>query len=93
MAESVPGGAGAQCRGGRDCRPAGGHPHYGAVMSEPSVFESLVVVELASVLAGPAVGMFFAELGSRVIKVENSATRGDVTRSWRGPVEDRGGSE
>ena len=32
--------------------------------------------------------MFFAEMGSRVIKVENPATGGDVTRSWRGPVED-----
>ncbi|MCK5489674.1 MAG: CoA transferase [Gemmatimonadetes bacterium] len=59
-------------------------------MSEQSVFEGLLVVELASVLAGPAVGMFFAELGSRVIKVENPETAGDVTRSWRGPTEDPG---
>ncbi|NNJ47367.1 MAG: CoA transferase [Acidimicrobiia bacterium] len=57
-------------------------------MSDSSVFERLLVVELASVLAGPAVGMFFAELGSRVIKVENPATGGDVTRSWRSPAED-----
>lgn len=41
------------------------------------------VVELASVLAGPSVGQFFAELGARVIKVENAAGGGDVTRSWR----------
>lgn len=57
-------------------------------MDETSVFESLLVVELASVLAGPAVGMFFAELGARVIKVENPGTGGDVTRSWRGASED-----
>jgi len=40
-------------------------------------------VELASVLAGPAAGTFFAELGAEVIKVENKLTRGDVTRGWR----------
>jgi crotonobetainyl-CoA:carnitine CoA-transferase CaiB-like acyl-CoA transferase len=57
-------------------------------MSDSSFFERLLVVELASVLAGPAVGMFFAELGARVIKVENPATAGDVTRSWRSPAED-----
>lgn len=42
----------------------------------------LTVLELAGVLAGPGVGMFLAELGARVIKVENPATGGDVTRSW-----------
>jgi crotonobetainyl-CoA:carnitine CoA-transferase CaiB-like acyl-CoA transferase len=42
----------------------------------------LIVLELAGVLAGPGVGMFLAELGARVIKVENPATGGDVTRSW-----------
>jgi len=46
-------------------------------------FKSLRVLELASVLAGPAVGVFFAELGADVIKVENLLTGGDVTRSWR----------
>lgn len=58
-------------------------------MKDLSVFEGYLVVELASVLAGPAVGMFFAEMGSRVIKVENPATGGDVTRSWRGAAESR----
>lgn len=43
----------------------------------------LKVIELASVLAGPAVGMFFAELGASVVKVENSTSGGDVTRTWR----------
>lgn len=51
-------------------------------------FEGLKVVELASVLAGPAVGMFFAELGAQVLKIENKATQGDVTRSWKLPKED-----
>ena len=48
-----------------------------------SVFKGLKVVELASVLAGPAVGMFFAELGANVIKIENKKTNGDVTRNWK----------
>jgi crotonobetainyl-CoA:carnitine CoA-transferase CaiB-like acyl-CoA transferase len=47
----------------------------------------LKVIELASVLAGPAVGQFFAELGADVIKVENANGGGDVTRSWRSPGE------
>lgn len=47
------------------------------------MFKDKVVVELASVLAGPDVGMFFAEMGARVIKVENKNTNGDVTRQWR----------
>jgi crotonobetainyl-CoA:carnitine CoA-transferase CaiB-like acyl-CoA transferase len=53
------------------------------------MFRDLTVVELASVLAGPAVGTFFAELGARVIKVENATTGGDMTRKWRLPGEDR----
>lgn len=53
------------------------------------VFEGLKVVELASVLAGPAVGMFFAELGAEVIKVENKLTGGDVTRTWKTTGEER----
>ena len=46
----------------------------------------LLVVELASVLAGPSVGMFFAEHGARVVKVE--APTGDVTRRWPLATED-----
>lgn len=49
--------------------------------------KNLKVVELAGVLAGPAVGMFFAELGAHVIKIENSKTGGDVTRKWKLPSE------
>ena len=47
------------------------------------MFKGLKVLELASVLAGPSVGQFFAELGAEVIKIENPKTNGDVTRSWR----------
>jgi len=57
-------------------------------MNNSSTFKDLLVVELASVLAGPAVGMFFAELGARVIKIENKKTNGDVTRTWKLPSED-----
>ncbi|MBL7877640.1 MAG: CoA transferase, partial [Cyclobacteriaceae bacterium] len=47
------------------------------------MFQNLKVLELASVLAGPSVGQFFAELGASVIKVENLIAGGDVTRSWK----------
>jgi crotonobetainyl-CoA:carnitine CoA-transferase CaiB-like acyl-CoA transferase len=52
-------------------------------------FKDLIIIELASVLAGPSAGAFFSELGARVIKIENKKTRGDVTRNWKGPSEDR----
>jgi len=52
-------------------------------------FKGLKVVELASVLAGPSVALFFAELGAEVIKIENKKTGGDVTRSWKLPSEDK----
>ncbi|MGK7370824.1 MAG: CaiB/BaiF CoA transferase family protein [Candidatus Halalkalibacterium sp. M3_1C_030] len=51
-------------------------------MDANNIFKGLRVVELASVLAGPAVGNFFSELGAEVIKVENK-DGGDVTRQWR----------
>ncbi len=51
------------------------------------MFGDLKVIELASVLAGPSVGQFFAELGAEVIKVENLKTGGDVTRTWKGKGE------
>lgn len=51
-------------------------------------FKDLVVIELAGVLAGPSAGLFFAELGARVIKIENPKTGGDVTRSWKLHSED-----
>lgn len=49
----------------------------------------LKVVELATVLAGPAVGMFFAELGADVIKVENKREGGDPTRGWKSSHESK----
>ena len=59
--------------------------------STDSIFKELIVIEAANVLAGPAVGMFFAELGATVIKVENIKTGGDTTRHWKLPSEDRDG--
>ena len=50
--------------------------------------QGMLVLETAGVLAGPAVGMFFAELGARVVKIENKRAGGDVTRRWKLPVED-----
>jgi crotonobetainyl-CoA:carnitine CoA-transferase CaiB-like acyl-CoA transferase len=44
---------------------------------------NFVVLELANILAGPITTMAFAELGARVIKVENPQTGGDATRGWK----------
>jgi crotonobetainyl-CoA:carnitine CoA-transferase CaiB-like acyl-CoA transferase len=57
-------------------------------MLQSEIFKDLKVIELAGVLAGPGVGYFFAELGAKVIKVENPKTRGDVTRTWKLKSED-----
>lgn len=57
-------------------------------MTEKTPLQGLKVLELASVLAGPSVGMFFAELGATVYKIENVTTQGDVTRKWKLPNED-----
>jgi crotonobetainyl-CoA:carnitine CoA-transferase CaiB-like acyl-CoA transferase len=51
------------------------------------MLHDLKVLELASVLAGPGVGQFFAELGAEVIKIENLKTGGDITRTWKGAAE------
>lgn len=51
-------------------------------MKKQELFAGLKIVELAGVLAGPAVGMFFAEMGATVLKIENPSNKGDVTRSW-----------
>src|SRR5690242_7670370 len=51
------------------------------------ILQNIKVIELAGVLAGPSVGMFLAELGAEVIKIENPATKGDVTRGWKLPDE------
>lgn len=57
-------------------------------MQSKEMFAGLRVLELASVLAGPSVGQFFAELGAEVIKVENPRSGGDVTRSWKSAGEE-----
>jgi len=49
-------------------------------------FAHLRVIELATVLAGPQVGQFFAELGADVLKLEPPG--GDVTRTWRTAADD-----
>ena len=53
------------------------------------VFKGLKVVDCSSVLAGPQVGTFFAELGAHVLKFENAKTNGDVTRTWHTPAESK----
>ncbi|HFA50106.1 MAG TPA: CoA transferase [Bacteroidetes bacterium] len=58
-------------------------------MRNHNIFKNLKIIELASVLAGPAVGQFFAELGATVIKIENKKTGGDVTRKWKLPKENK----
>lgn len=55
-------------------------------MNQP--LKDIKVLELANVLAGPSVGVALAELGATVIKVENSITNGDVTRTWKLTAED-----
>ncbi|MBK9291276.1 MAG: CoA transferase [Bacteroidetes bacterium] len=52
------------------------------------MLNDILVLELASVLAGPGVAATFAELGAKVVKVENLRTRGDVTRTWKLTTED-----
>ncbi|GAB5418404.1 MAG: CaiB/BaiF CoA-transferase family protein [Crocinitomicaceae bacterium] len=44
------------------------------------------VVDASTVLAGPSVGMYLAELGAEVLKVEHPKYS-DVTRSWKLPGE------
>ena len=56
-------------------------------MNSQLPFAHLRVLELASVLAGPQVGQFFAELGADVLKIESPA--GDVTRTWKTSAETR----
>lgn len=59
------------------------------MINQDQVFKDLIVVELASALAGPAAGLFFAELGAKVIKIENARTGGDVTRRWKHATENK----
>ena len=60
-------------------------------MSSQALFKDLKIIDLSTVLAGPSVGSFFAELGADVIKIENP-THPDITRSWKLPNENRDSS-
>ncbi len=53
-----------------------------------NMFDSLKVIDLSTVLAGPSVATFFAELGAEVLKIENTSIP-DVTRSWKLPTEEK----
>ena len=53
-----------------------------------SLFSNLKIIDLSTVLAGPSVATFFAELGAEVIKIENKRL-GDVTRTWKLPSEEK----
>lgn len=57
-------------------------------LMELSFISKLKIIDLSTVLAGPSVGTFFAELGAQVLKIENAAIP-DVTRSWKLPSEDQ----
>ena len=46
------------------------------------MFKNLKVLDLSTVLAGPSVGTFFAELGAQVLKIEDLEHK-DVTRTWK----------
>ncbi len=52
------------------------------VMKKNSVFQDLKIIDLSTVLAGPSVGTFFAELGADVVKIEHPEFP-DATRSWK----------
>lgn len=52
------------------------------------MLSDLTVIDCSTVLAGPSVGTFFAELGANVIKIENKNIP-DVTRSWKLPSESK----
>jgi crotonobetainyl-CoA:carnitine CoA-transferase CaiB-like acyl-CoA transferase len=52
------------------------------------MFSDLKVIDISTVLAGPSVGTFFAELGASVIKIEHPIVP-DVTRTWKLTSEDK----
>ncbi len=60
-------------------------PSAREVLPEGGGLAGLKVLETATVLAGPAVGMFLAECGAKVLKLEPPG--GDVTRQWVLPNE------
>jgi crotonobetainyl-CoA:carnitine CoA-transferase CaiB-like acyl-CoA transferase len=52
------------------------------------MLKDLVVIDASTVLAGPSVATFFAELGAKVIKVEHPNNH-DTTRNWKLPSENK----
>jgi crotonobetainyl-CoA:carnitine CoA-transferase CaiB-like acyl-CoA transferase len=55
-------------------------------MTTQKIFSNLKVLDISTVLAGPSVGTFFAELGAHVTKIERPSSP-DVTRAWKLPAE------
>lgn len=51
------------------------------------MLRDLKVIDMSTVLAGPSVGTFFAELNATVVKIEHPQHK-DVTRTWKLPGED-----
>ena len=52
------------------------------MMTLKNSLKGIKVIDASSVLAGPSVATYFAELGAEVIKVEHPH-HPDVTRSWK----------
>src|SRR6187455_1475125 len=53
-------------------------------MPQPGPLTGLTIVDLTRVLSGPYCTMLLADMGARVIKVEQPG-RGDDTRAWGPP--------
>ena len=52
------------------------------------MLKKIKVLDLSSVLAGPSVATYFAELGAEVTKIEHPKNK-DITRKWKLPIEDK----
>lgn len=51
------------------------------------MISKLKIIDISTILAGPSVATFFAELGAEVLKIENPL-QPDVTRTWKLSSED-----